>query len=100
MEIQRHKDLGTLSPAAAGPKPIPDATEKVASGIVDAAFRVHSTLGPGLLESVYEDEACMSHELRNRGISFNTQVSFPSFMMDSASIRGSSRPTGSESRSC
>src|SRR3989304_7777726 len=75
METQRHKDSGTLSPAAAEHKPIPDATEKVASGIVEASFRVHSTLGPGLLESVYE--ACMSYELRNRGIPFNTQVSFP-----------------------
>lgn len=43
--------------------------------IVDAAYKVHSTLGPGLLESVYE--VCLCHELARRGIQFNKQVSIP-----------------------
>ena len=33
--------------------------------VVDSAFRIHSTLGPGLFESVYE--VTMAHELRQRG---------------------------------
>lgn len=40
--------------------------------IVDSAFRVHSTLGPGLLESVYEE--CLAYELRKRGLSIMQQV--------------------------
>jgi GxxExxY protein len=39
--------------------------DKIASEIVDAAFKVHSKLGPGLLESAYE--ACVAHELTKRG---------------------------------
>ena len=34
--------------------PIPKETDDVASKIVDAAFGVHTSLGPGLLENVYE----------------------------------------------
>ena len=33
--------------------------------IIDAAIKVHSELGPGLLESAYS--ACLAHELRNVG---------------------------------
>ncbi|MEO7658212.1 MAG: GxxExxY protein [Pyrinomonadaceae bacterium] len=33
--------------------------------IVDSAFKIHTTLGPGLLESVYE--AVLAHELKRRG---------------------------------
>jgi GxxExxY protein len=43
--------------------------------IVDAAYKVHTVLGPGLLESVYEAVLC--HELRKRGLSVNTQVPVP-----------------------
>lgn len=35
--------------------------EEIGRTILDAAFRVHSALGPGLLEGVYE--ACLAHEL-------------------------------------
>jgi GxxExxY protein len=38
----------------------------VAKVVVDAAYKVHSTLGPGLLESVYQ--AALTHELRQRGL--------------------------------
>ena len=37
----------------------------IATQIVDAAYKIHTTLGPGLLESVYQK--VMVHELRKRG---------------------------------
>ena len=40
--------------------------------VVDAAIRVHSALGPGLLESAYE--ACLLHELRRRGLRVQAQL--------------------------
>jgi GxxExxY protein len=43
--------------------------------IINAAMKVHSALGPGLLESVYEK--CLQHELNRRGIDVKTQVGFP-----------------------
>ncbi|MDP0496660.1 MAG: GxxExxY protein [Verrucomicrobiota bacterium JB024] len=42
---------------------------------VDCAFRVHSALGPGLLESVYEK--CLAHELSKQNLSLETQVHLP-----------------------
>nr|WP_294550989.1 GxxExxY protein [uncultured Rhodopila sp.] len=47
----------------------------LASQIVDAAFAVHTALGPGLLESVYEQ--CLVNELETRGIPFQRQVAVP-----------------------
>jgi GxxExxY protein len=44
----------------------------LAQQIVDCAYQVHSTLGPGLLEHVYE--ICFCHELQKRGIAFRRQV--------------------------
>ena len=38
--------------------------ERTATAIVDAAFKVHTALGPGLLESVYE--TCLEYELKKR----------------------------------
>ena len=56
-------------------KRLSEQEEKVASQIVDAAYNVHKTLGPGLLEKVYE--VCFCHELTKRGLSFNRQVEVP-----------------------
>ena len=56
-------------------KLLSDETERLATGIVDCAFKVHSTLGPGLLESVYQ--ACMVQELESRNISVEQQVAVP-----------------------
>lgn len=39
--------------------------ERIGKAVLDAAFHVHSVLGPGLLESVYE--AALAFELRKRG---------------------------------
>lgn len=47
----------------------------VAVAIVDAAYQVHRTLGPGLLESAYE--AILVHELRKRGLDVAVQVPVP-----------------------
>ena len=43
--------------------------------IVDAAFKIHSTLGPGLFESVYE--ITMAHELQRRGCHVVRQRGIP-----------------------
>jgi GxxExxY protein len=56
-------------------EPLPPETEVCAKIVVDAAYKVHSGLGPGLLESVYE--ICLAHELRKRGLTLETQVAIP-----------------------
>ena len=56
-------------------KPISETEEQIASAIVDAAYAVHSALGPGLLENVYE--VCFCHELTKRGLSQRRQVVVP-----------------------
>ncbi len=43
--------------------------------IIGAAIEVHRHLGPGLLESVYE--ACLVHELAERGLVVDRQVELP-----------------------
>ncbi|MBZ5658479.1 MAG: GxxExxY protein [Acidobacteriia bacterium] len=48
-----------------------DLTEK----IIGAAIEVHRTLGPGLLESAYEE--CLCRELDLRGLAFQRQVPLP-----------------------
>jgi GxxExxY protein len=48
---------------------------EIAKEIVDAAFKVHTVLGPGLLESVYE--AALAYELANRGCQVERQKSLP-----------------------
>ncbi|MBD3850561.1 MAG: GxxExxY protein [Acidobacteria bacterium] len=55
--------------------PIPDAVNETSGFVVDAAFQVHKTLGPGLLESVYEE--CLLYELANRGLDVRRQVQVP-----------------------
>jgi GxxExxY protein len=50
-------------------------TDAIAKQIVDAAYAVHSTLGPGLLESVYE--SCLEYELKERGLRVERQVALP-----------------------
>jgi GxxExxY protein len=43
--------------------------------IVDTAFKVHTKLGPGLLESVYEE--ILDHELKKRGLKVERQKAIP-----------------------
>ena len=55
-------------------KPIME-LEKIGSDIIGAAIKVHSALGPGLLESVYQ--TCHAYELRNIGIKVECEVLLP-----------------------
>ena len=48
---------------------------QLAEEIIGAAIEVHRFLGPGLLESVYEE--CLARELNLRGIRFERQVRVP-----------------------
>jgi len=48
---------------------------QIATIIVDAALRIHRTLGPGLLESVYQ--AALDYELQKRGLRIAQQVGLP-----------------------
>ena len=48
---------------------------KIATAVVDACFKLHNRLGPGLLETVYE--TFLEHELRNRGLKVRRQVLQP-----------------------
>jgi GxxExxY protein len=47
----------------------------IAKGIVDAAFHIHTALGPGLLESVYQ--AVLAYELSQRGLGTVSQQPIP-----------------------
>ncbi len=52
-----------------------DIEESIAKQIVDSAYSVHKTLGPGLLEKIYE--VCLCHELTKRGVRYQRQVDVP-----------------------
>ncbi len=56
-------------------KPLSKDEESIATKIVDSAFTVHKTLGPGLLEKVYE--VCFCHELSKRELNYKRQVDLP-----------------------
>ncbi len=61
-------------------KPISLEVEVIGKKVLDAAFTVHTILGPGLLESVYE--ACLAHELQKVGLHVETQVPVPVHYQD------------------
>ncbi len=48
---------------------------EIAKQIVDVAYKIHTTYGPGLLESVYE--TIMAYELKKRGLRVNRQQAIP-----------------------
>lgn len=50
---------------------------EVSGQVIGAAIAVHRELGPGLLESAYE--ACLVHELGQRGVQVEQQVAQPVF---------------------
>ena len=49
--------------------------ERIGRIILDCAFEVHKELGPGLLESIYEE--CLCEEIRNKGLKVENQVYLP-----------------------
>lgn len=49
--------------------------DQITGEVVDSAIKVHSVLGPGLLESAYT--ACLAHELRKRGLEVRVQFELP-----------------------
>lgn len=49
--------------------------EELTQGVIGAAIEVHRNVGPGLLQSAYEE--CLCHELHLRGIRFERQVALP-----------------------
>ena len=56
-------------------KPLTEKEEIIGRAIVNAAFTVHKSLGPGLLEKVYE--VCFCYELKKLGMSYQKQVDIP-----------------------
>ena len=60
-EAQRHREI--------------QAKDARTAGIIGTAIEVHRALGPGLLESAYEQ--CLCHELKLRGIEFLRQLDVP-----------------------
>ncbi len=52
-----------------------EALNLLAKRTLDAAFRVHTVLGPGLLESAYT--ACLVYELHKDGLELATEVAVP-----------------------
>ena len=59
--------------------------DEVTGAVVDAAMRVHTALGPGMLESVYEK--CLKHELVKHGWRVRSQVWLP-VIYDGVEIEG------------
>ncbi len=55
--------------------PLSKREESIATTIVDAAYTVHSNLGPGLLENIVE--VCFCYELTKRGVKASRQVAVP-----------------------
>lgn len=56
-------------------EPLTQEEERLGREIVDCAYKVHSVLGPGLLEKVYE--ICFCHELAKKGIGYQRQLDIP-----------------------
>jgi len=48
---------------------------EISGTIIESAMKVHSAIGPGLLESTYE--ACLLHELRKKSLKVLSQVALP-----------------------
>ena len=69
-------------------QPIPPDVERVGKAVLDAAFKVHTVLGPGLLESVYQ--IAVKHVLETNGITVETEVKLP-IMFESVKLESGLR---------
>jgi GxxExxY protein len=69
---QRYTEENAMTIAVA---PARTSVNQLTHAIIAAAMKVHSNLGPGLLESAYE--ACLAFELRKSGHHVETQVGLP-----------------------
>jgi GxxExxY protein len=56
-------------------EPVPLSLDVIGKRIVNSAYEVHSKLGPGLLEKIYE--VCFCYELHKCGIQFQRQIDIP-----------------------
>jgi GxxExxY protein len=56
-------------------QPIPVETERIGKLVLNAAYKVHTMLGPGLLESVYQ--TAIKHVLQTGGVLAETEVKLP-----------------------
>jgi GxxExxY protein len=54
--------------------------EEIFKMVLDCSFRIHSALGPGLLESAYEE--CLYYELKQSGLKVDKQKSLPLIYQD------------------
>ena len=50
-------------------------TNELTRSILESAFKIHSAIGPGLLESTYEE--CLYYELKKKGLRVEKQKSLP-----------------------
>ena len=66
------RDISRFMATAAQVTPL---VNNITRQIITAAMKVHTLLGPGLLESAYE--ACLTHELRKQGLKVESQVALP-----------------------
>lgn len=65
----------TINPGKRVFAPIPNETERIGKIVLDAAFKVHTVLGPGLLESVYG--VAMKHVIEQNGILAEKEAKLP-----------------------
>ncbi len=56
-------------------QPVSREEEIIGKAVLDAAFKIHMSLGPGMLERVYE--ACLEHELTKNGFFVRRQQGVP-----------------------
>lgn len=56
-------------------RPLSQREEEIGKVIVNAAYKVHSRLGPGLLEKIYE--VCLTYELEKAGLNVQRQLDIP-----------------------